>query len=218
MRFDVGLNVREGGQIKASGTVDPAETAVETEIEVSKLELATFQPYLSQAAAVDLRSGTFSTRGTLRYGVKAAGAGTSYQGRFRFGNLLLTEAGQKQALIGWRSLATDQLSLQLEPNRLDIGDLRLAGLTGKFIIEKDRSFNLSNVIKPGPKKVEAPPPGGTVRSSNPFPYRVRRVLVSDGEVDFADLSLPTPFGTRIHELKGMLAGISSAAPARAQVE
>ena len=218
MRFDVGLNVREGGQIKASGTVDPAETAVETEVEVSKLELATFQPYLSQTAAVDLQSGTFSTRGTLRYGVKAAGAGTTYQGRFRIGNLHLTEAGQKQALIGWRSLATDQLSLQLEPNRLDIGDLRLAGLTGKFIIEKDHSFNLSNVVKPVPKKVEAPPPGGAVQSSNPFPYRVRRVLVSNGEVDFADLSLPTPFGTRIHELKGMLAGISSAGTGRAQVE
>ncbi len=220
MTFDAGLNVREGGQIKAGGTVNPAEATVETEIEVSKLELAPFQPYLSPAAAVDLQSGTFSTRGTLRYGIKTAGARTAYQGRFRVGNLHITEAGQKETLVGWRSLATDQLTLQLEPNRLEIGDLRVALLTGKFIIEKDRSINLANVIKPGsePEKVGTAPAGGTVGSADPFPYRIRRVLLNDGRVDFADLSLPTPFGTKIHELKGIVAGISSARDARAQVE
>lgn len=220
MTFDVGLNVREGGQIKARGVVNPAEPAVETEIEVSRLELATLEPYLSQAAAVDLQSGTFSTSGTLRHGIKTAGARTTYQGRFRVGNLRVTEAGQKQTLVGWRSLATDQLTVQLEPNRLEIGDLRVALLTGKFIIEKNRSINLANVIKPGaePKKVETPPPGGAVRPADSFPYRVRRVLVSEGRIDFADLSLPTPFGTKIHELKGIVAGISSARDARAQVE
>jgi hypothetical protein len=220
MTFDAGLNVREGGQIKASGTVNPAEPTVETDIEVSKLELAAFQPYLSQAATLDLQSGTFSTRGTLRHGIKAAGARTTYQGRFRVGNLHVTEAGQKQTLVGWRSLATDQLKVQIEPNRLEIGDLRLALPTGKFIIEKDRSINLANVIKPGaePKKVETPPPGGAAGPAAPFPYRVHRILVSDGRVDFADLSLPTPFGAKIHELKGVVAGISSARDARAQVE
>ncbi len=220
MTFDAGLKVREGGEIKAAGTVDPSGPAVESDIEVSKLELAAFQPYLSQAAAVDLQSGTFSTRGTLRHGMKTAGAGTAYQGRFRVGNLLVTEAAQKQTLVGWRSLATDQLKVELEPNRLDIGDLRIALLTGKFIIEKNRSINLANVIKPGAesKKVETPPPGGGKTPADPFPYRIHRILVSDGRVDFADLSLPTPFGTKIHELKGIVAGISSARDARAQVE
>jgi len=220
MTFDAGFQVREGGQIKAGGTVHPAEPTVETDIEVSKLELAAFQPYLSQAAAVDLQSGTFSTRGTLRHGIKAAGARTTYQGRFRVGDLRVTEAGQKQTLVGWRSLATDQLKVQLEPNRLEIGDLRVALPTGKFIIEKDRSINLANVIKSGgeAKKVETPPPGGTAGPADSFPYRVHRILVSDGRVDFADLSLPTPFGTKIHELKGIVAGISSVRGARAQVE
>jgi Domain of Unknown Function (DUF748) len=221
MPFDVGLNVREGGQIKANGTINPAEPAVESDIEVSKLELAPFQPYLGRAAAVDLQSGTFSTRGTLRHGIQAAGGGrTTYQGRFRVGNLRVTEAGQKETLVGWRSLATDQLKLQLEPNRLDIGDLRVALLTGKFIIEKDHSINLANVIKSGtePKKVETQSSGGAAGPADPFPYRIHRILLSEGRVDFADLSLPTPFGTKIDELKGIVAGISSARDARAQVE
>jgi hypothetical protein len=47
---------------------------------------------------------------------------------------------------------------------------------------------------------------------------VRRILVSDGKVDFADLSLITPFGTKIHELKGVVAGVSSAKNVRAQIK
>jgi hypothetical protein len=63
-----------------------------------------------------------------------------------------------------------------------------------------------------PKKAETSPeePG--------FPYRIRRILVSEGRVDFADLSLPTPFGTKIDDLKGIVAGMSSAKDGRAQME
>jgi hypothetical protein len=86
---------------------------------------------------------------------------------------------------------------------------------GKFIIEKDRSLNLAKVIKsdPAPKK-----PDKAAAAEDPFPYRVRRVLVNEGKVDFADLSLITPFGTKIHELKGVVAGLSSTRGARAQVK
>jgi uncharacterized protein involved in outer membrane biogenesis len=216
MPFEASLGVRQGGQVSVRGTANPAEPTVEAELQVSKLELAPLQPYISRVAAVDLQSGTFSTQGALRHGIKDTGAQTVYQGRFRVGNLRLTEAGQKQTLVGWRSLATDRLTVQLEPNRLEIGDLRVALLTGKFIIEKDRSINVANVIKSdaGAQKPEKP----AADSADLFPYRVRRVLVNDGEVDFADLSLPTPFGTKIHALKGIVAGVSSVRDARAQVE
>lgn len=214
MKFEAGMNVREGGQIKASGTVDPSMPSVESEVLVGDLGLKVFQPYLGQAAAVVLTSGAFSTRGSLRHGIKASGAETLYQGGFRVDNLRLIEPGAKETLVGWRTVQTDQLKLQLGPNGLEIGDLRVVQPSGKFIIEKDGSLNLANVIKPGPE----PKQPASAGAAEPFPYRVRRVPVSDGRVDFADLSLFTPFGTKIHELKGIVAGVSSAPNARAQVK
>ncbi|MFO7707276.1 MAG: DUF748 domain-containing protein [Desulfobacterales bacterium] len=214
MKFEAGLKIREGGQIKAYGTVDPSLPSVESEVQVGELGLKVFQPYVGQAAEVVLTSGTFSTRGSLRHGIKASGAETLYQGGFRVDNLRLIEPGAKETLVGWRTVQTDQLKLQLLPNGLEIGDLRVVQPSGKFIIEKDGSLNLANVVKPGPEPKKPAPAG----AADPFPYRVRRVLVSDGRVDFADLSLFTPFGTKIHELKGNVAGISSGKNARAQVK
>ena len=215
MTFEAGVQVREGGRMKAAGRIDPSGPAVEAEIQVAELGLVPFQPYLAQAAAVDLKSGAFSTKGNLRHGIKAAGAQTAYRGGFSVDNLRVTEAGGKETLVGWSTVQTEQLALQIEPNGLEIGDLRVSQPGGKFIIEKDRSLNFTRVIKsdPAAKKAEKPQ-----AAADPFPYRVRRVLVSGGLVNFADLSLLTPFGTKIHELKGIVAGVSSTRGARAQVK
>jgi len=214
MTFDASLKVREGGQIKAGGTVDPSGPSVESEVQVADLGLTAFQPYASQVATIDLKSGTFSTRGKMRHGIKAAGAQTAFQGGFKLDDLRITETGGKETLVGWKSVQTEQLTVQLEPNRLEIGDLKVVQPTGKFIIEKDRSINMAKVIKSGPAAKKAEAPAG----DDAFPFRVRRILVSGGKVDFADLSLITPFGTKIHELKGVVAGVSSVKNARAQIK
>ncbi len=96
MTFDASFKVREGGRIKASGTVDPSGPSVESEVEVAELGLTAFQPYVSQAATIDLQSGTFSTRGKMRHGIKAAEAQTIYQGGFKLDNLRVTENRRKR--------------------------------------------------------------------------------------------------------------------------
>jgi hypothetical protein len=213
MAFDAALAVVEGGRIQAAGTLAPQGPSVDARIQVADLALAPFQPYVDQALAANLTSGAFSLKGALRHGVQPAGAQTAFQGGFKLDDLRLVEAGGRDTLLGWKSLQTDQLTLELEPNRLEIGDLKVVRPVGKFIIEKDRSINLVKVVRvDGGAKKAGPAP------ADPFPYRVRRVLVSEGKVDFADLSLITPFGTRIHELKGVVAGVSSARNARAQVK
>jgi uncharacterized protein involved in outer membrane biogenesis len=217
MAFDAALALAEGGRIRAAGTFAPQVPSVEAEIQVSEFALAPFQPYVDRALAVTLTSGAFSLKGTLRHGVQPSGVRTAFQGGFKLDELRLVEPGGKDTLVGWKSLQTDQLTLELEPDRLEIGDLKIVRPAGKFIIAKDHSINVAKVVRtdPGVKKTPAAPGPGP---ADPFPYRVRRVLVSEGEVDFADLSLITPFGTRIHQLKGIVAGVSSARNARAQVK
>ncbi len=220
MTFDADIKVSEGGQIKANGTVDPSGQTVESDVEVKALGLTAFQPYVSQAATIDIKSGTFSTRGKMRHGIKADGAQTVYQGGFNLGDLRITEKDGKETLVGWKSVQSDQLAVQLEPNQLDIGDLTVLKLIGKFIIEKDHSINLTKVVKSSSnaKKVEASDKASSAAKDDAFPYRVRRILLNESEINFADLSLFTPFGTKIHGLKGVVAGVSSVKNARAQIK
>lgn len=212
MKFDAGLRVRAGGEIKAAGTLDPAGPSVEAEIQVAGLDLIAFQPYLDRAVTLTLKSGKVSTAGTLRHGIPGAAARTGFQGGLKVEDFRLVEPGAGDTFLGWKALEVDQIKLQVVPNRLDVEEVRLAQPVGKFIIAADRTLNVAKVVKPGPSA--APAPGA---AAEPFPVRVRKVTVADGKLDFADLSLTPQFGTKIHELRGVVAGIASTGNARAQV-
>jgi outer membrane protein OmpA-like peptidoglycan-associated protein len=153
----------------------------------------------------------------LSHAIPAAGAQTVYQGGFKVENLRVVETDADETVIGWKLAATEQLKLLAQPNSLEIGDLRVQDLGGKVIIEKDGSFNLANLFKAGdagqPDKAESKP----VEPGAPFAYHVRRVLINDGRITFADRRLRIPFDTRIHELRGNIAGIASVKDARSEL-
>ncbi|MBI5895149.1 MAG: DUF748 domain-containing protein, partial [Desulfobacterales bacterium] len=220
MPVELDVSIREGGQLKVAGTLDPAAGSLTAKIEVTDLALATFQPYVASAAEAVLKSGTFSTTGTLRHGIQEAGAQTVYEGGFKVENLQVVETDIDETVIGWKQALTEQLKLTAQPNALEIGDLRIQDLGGKAIIEKDGSFNLANLIKNDASAKDASAKSGPsepAKEAAPFAYRVRRVLVNDGRITFADRRLRIPFATNIHELRGNVAGISSVKDARSEL-
>ncbi len=222
MTFNLGMKIHEGGQVKAEGTIDPAVPSVESEIVVSDFGLTPFQPYIDQEVSLVLKSGTVSTQGTLRYGIKEAGSQTAFNGGLKLENFQLIEPGGAETFLGWKTLQTDQLKLLIEPSRLEIGELKVAQLAGKFIIYEDNTLNITRVIKTDSDSNSESAPdiksGAADSETDPFPVLVRRLVLSDGKMEFADLSMTPQFGTRIHELRGVVAGISTKQDARAQVK
>lgn len=219
MTFDARLKVRQGGQIKASGEIHPSVPSVQADIQVDGLQLPPFQPYIDPVVSLVLQSGAVSTHGTLLSGIEKAVSRTSYEGEFKVEKLRLIEPGGTETFLGWKNLQTENLKLRLEPNRLEIGQINLAQLAGKFIIYEDHTLNVVKVIKTGPgvESKSPAPPETKGKTDDSFPVAVRKINLSDGRVEFADLSLRPPFGTKIHDLKGSIVGISTVADARAQI-
>jgi hypothetical protein len=219
MPFDLEMKISDGGQVRAEGMIDPALPSVQSEVEISELGLTPFQPYLDQAVSLVLKSGEVSTHGTLQYGIEEAGSQTAYTGSLKLENLHLVEPEGDETFLGWNVLQTDQVELQLEPNRVEIRELNLAQLVGKFIIYEDQTINVLKVIKNDTNSSPVSPALDEVNdSADLFPVLVHKLLLSDGQMEFADLSLTPQFGTMIHELNGVVAGISTHQDARAQVE
>src|SRR5262249_22261050 len=64
---DVSLRIARGGRLVASGQVAPDGSTADARITLSQLALAPAQPYIAPYAAVELRSGEFSTTGRVTY-------------------------------------------------------------------------------------------------------------------------------------------------------
>ena len=216
MQVDFQAQVASGGEIQASGNVRADNGTSDVKITIAGIALAPVQTYLSELAELRLTSGTVSSAGRLRYGDEAgAGARLAYEGSVAVDRVLLEEVESKRPFLAWNSVASSDLVLTLEPNRLDIGELKVDGPSGRFIIAEDQTTNLMDVLKK-PKESGDAQKSAKSASAEPsepsdqtFPVTVARVRVSGGALEFADLSLRPQFGTRMHELKGVITGLGT---------
>lgn len=68
------------------------------------------------------------------------------------------------------------------------------------------------------EEVPKPSPTQPDAAVDSFPVSIDSVRINDAKLEFADLSLITPFGTNIHSLTGVMNGLSTKADKVAQVE
>ena len=223
VKFDAGLQLREGGQLSAQGRMVPASGTLEADVRVKQLALAPLQPLLGKYVKLRIAGGSVSARGRL-----TAGAGGAKRARLRYvggfdiaGLVLNEESGERFA--AWKSLGADKLTASLAPNRLEIPELRLVESNAKLIIENDRSFNAARLlVQPDTSGagVEAPPPAPaqTQAADDRFPVRIGRLRIQNAKLDFTDLSLRPQFSAKIYELNGVITGLSSNRDSRSQIE
>ena len=216
--FELGLNVVQGGDLAASGKIDPSGKSIESSITIKDLSMPIMQPYLSRLTDLTLNSGLFSAIGTFNRNTKGE---MSYQGEAGIADLRIIENNTMDTLLGWEQLKTTDLLLNLNPNGLEIGTLKLSGLDGKFIISEDKKVNMVEAFrtKEGTSSSESQKEEvAQEKGGGTFPVRISKLSLDNGILGFADLSLRPQFATKIHELNGTITGISSLPGARTLVE
>lgn len=230
--FEAGLQLREGGSLRAKGRVVPVSGALDAAVRVERLALAITQPLLARFVKLRLASGEAAADGRLVLGAKDARV--RYTGSAGLANLALVEAdGKTFAALG--AASAEGVALTLGPDALEIADLRLDAPKAQLLIAADRSLNAARLLVdaqpagaaagPGAARVASPGPtpmaapvAAPVAASAGFPVTVRRLRIARAELDFEDLSLKPPFGAKIHELAGVVTGLSTSPATRSRLE
>ncbi|MFO7749299.1 MAG: DUF748 domain-containing protein [Desulfobacteraceae bacterium] len=224
--FEASLTVREGGTMNARGRFTLAEKSAEATVRVSNLALTPFQPYVAQYAYLNVDAGDFNAAGKVSYGKKENGPDLQFSGDAHISDLLVSELGTKvgdplnttKKFLAWQALKADNIKLDLGPEQLEIGEVRLIEPYGKLIIYEDKSLSLNKVLRHAKETVEEKQPVSQVESPGGFPVDVQRIRIEKGVLDFADLSLRLPFAANIYELNGAIAGLSTKEGAQAQIQ
>ena len=134
--------------------------------------------------------------------------------------LALIRPENGKTFLAWNLLDINGIQFNTLPSELRIETVLLDHLKGQFIIKKDGSLNLKNVLVSEQKPSAKAPPLkdekaiSKEKSTKQFPVNVNQVRIRDAEVDFADLSLVPPFGAKIHKLSGAINGFSSSPEGR----
>jgi len=211
------MNVKGGGNFEATGKIVPADPAADIHLKFSGLRLAQAQPYLSRVANLKLADGVVSAEGQLICNTR----GADYKGGLSVRNLRLNEAETGNLFLSWKFLGSR--SIEVTGKDLNIGELVLSGLDTKLIIDKDKTVSIKRVLKQAatdatPADSAPSTPATAFKAAQPFTFNIDRLLVKGSEMDFADYSLSLPFGTRIHDLQGVVSGISTQSGVPGQIE
>ncbi len=220
MAFTLGFQVEQGGTATVNGTVNPTIPSVEAEINVDGLVLTSLQPYIEPYVTLTIQSAAVSTHGKLQYGVPETASRTAYEGDFSLNDLSLTNPDLAKPYLSWDAVKIPKAKLMLQPNGLEMQDIKIVKPVGELIIGEDKTLNLTKVLKKQQNDTAPPPPSkpGQKNNQDTFPYKISRVQVEKGNMIFADLSLRPQFTTRIHDLKGTIMGLSSAKNAQARIK
>lgn len=210
-----GFQLKQGGRFDAAGKLAPAPLKADLDLKLQGLPLAIFSPYLNQHALLKLTDGNVGAHGKLamRSGKKLNG---QFTGGFAVNNLAITEEVDNRPFLSWQSVASDSVRYTLAPAGLHIDELRIDHPTGRLIIFEDKSINVQRMLRPA--ATPASPPEARPDHAEPFAVALDRLSISGADLEFADLSLLPQFGAHVHDLTGVINGLTTDPAGSAQVE
>ena len=223
-QIDLSGRIKDGGPFAASGRINLQTLATDLKLKLADLSLTPLQPLLAKYARLQINSAFASADGRLRYAQrKSAGADVLFEGNLDLTKVVIVETEPSQPFLSLDRLQAAGIKLAIGPNRLDTSEVRVTGLATKLLIAEDQSVNLVRVIRrraesAQPTSAPAAPTKPVVDVENEFPVAIAHIRIVDSRLEFSDLSLRPQFTARMHELKGVVTGVSTAPDSRAQAE
>jgi Domain of Unknown Function (DUF748) len=223
------------GSLSASGDITPQPLSANVSLKLDAIGLDAVQPYIAQHTSMTLMSGRLSGDAKVRYG--ATKPALEFAGNISVAGLHTVDNALHDDFINWDRLDVSGITFQHDPDRLDIQQVMARKLYARVIVEPDSSLNVKRVLAgpgatvvaprgPGgePKATTAPPPAepravaASKAASGKVPMAIRKIVLHDGQANFADLSVQPNFATGIQSIEGTVLGLSSKPNSRAKVD
>ena len=206
-QFEFHSFLRQGGEFFASGDILSLTPSLEARVIVSDLSLPALQSYFLSFPAIALASGRVSADGKLKYALKGGSNDLTFDGNANISQFHVEEVKTGETLLAWEKLQSDGIKFNLSPMRLDINEIRVAELGAKLIIQEDGTINVKEILKQGTDSSSAQEK--PAKDEKLPPIKVRRVVIEKGKLQYTDLLLRPQFTALIHELKGVISGLST---------
>ncbi|MCO2034043.1 DUF748 domain-containing protein [Pseudomonas aeruginosa] len=202
--FDLKLKTSLGnrGQVQASGQVVLDPVSARLKVSTRDIDLRVAQAYISPFIRLELRSGFLGSE--LAVDLKSVEPlAFSVDGSAEVSQLHTLDTIKDRDFVKWTKLTLNGLAYRHEDS-LSIQSVSFEEPYARFIINEDRSTNVSELIIPQPASSSGKTAAESKNApaSKPLGIHIGGVRINNGSANFADLTLMPPFGTAIQQLSG----------------
>ncbi|WP_137820397.1 DUF748 domain-containing protein [Pseudomonas sp. 2FG] len=210
LRLDTGLGKQ--GKLNLAGQVNLSPISAKLQVATEDIDLRVAQAYLAPLVHLELRSGLLGS--DLAVDLKSTEPlAFSIAGRAEVNQLHSLDTLKERDFVKWQQLLLDGLNYQ-HGDSLEIAKVSLAQPYARFLINEDRSTNVSDLLIPQPADPQAQP----AAAGKPLGIHLGEISINDGSANFADFSLTPNFATAIQQLNGQIGPLDSRNPKPAKVD
>jgi len=188
---------------------------IETDVSITNLDLAHFQPYISKTAPVQLLAGVLGTSGTARLDPKGDGPLAGFTG-----DLTIEEIDLKETLVGsevlkWGRVEIEGIDAAYQPISLKVNTIDILGAGIEVVVSEDGRINLIEMFASMTEKSEGA--GGGEETEMP-PIEVGALTLHECSSAYTDRTLTPPYTLALDQVDGTVKGVSTTATAGAKID
>lgn len=215
--IDVALSMRiqKTGGISVTGQVTALPPSANLQLAITNLDLRVGQPYVDGIVKLVIAGGTLDVNGRARYGGPSATPMANFTGDVAVNHFTTTDDVLFKEFTRWDRLAVSGINMDVQPNRVQVGEVRFTGLNGSVIIGPDKRMNLQTILRKevpaGAAATSEPATAATNATSIPLPpVQLDSLVLENTSIHFADQSIEPHCTFDVAEFGGTVTGLSSA--------
>ncbi|MCK4874360.1 MAG: DUF748 domain-containing protein, partial [Sulfurimonas sp.] len=212
LKYNLSLKINNKGEVKSKGSISHTPLKQKGTLELDKISLKEFTPYIQESAYLKINDGYLSLNSKVEYSLKEDKPDLEVNGGIKIEKFFLHDSRDDSLITSFNSTEVKSFDLNMFPNSLYIDEINLDSFYLDAQIDENKSMNLARLVKvkSDDNLTKAQDSNTTAQEEEtPFPMKIMKFHVSNGNANFADFSLPVKFKTSIHDLNGNIYAISN---------
>jgi outer membrane protein OmpA-like peptidoglycan-associated protein len=210
MPFEFGARWGKDATIRGKGWAVPTPLSLDAEIQIQGFDLGSAGPYVNEEAQIVVAGGRFDATLAAALQTRNDKLGGTFRGSAAIRSLEVLDR-KRGKLLAWDALTIDGIQGSVDPIRLQVGKVALAGLRANIVMDGEGHSNLpvGTATKDQAAGKGEPPPKAK-QGARAEEIRVDEFLLTKGAIDFTDQSVPGDFHAQIRDIDVRLSGMSTA--------
>ena len=208
--FEFGLKWGRDTTLRGKGWAVPTPLALDAEIQIQGFDLGSAGPYVNEETQVVVAGGRLDATLAAALQTRNDKLGGTFRGSVAVRSLEVLDR-KRGKLLAWDALTIDGIQGNVDPIRLQVGKVALAGLRANIVMDGEGHSNLPpGAAAKDPAAGKGVPPPKAKQGATVEEMRIDEFVLTKGTIDFTDQSVPGDFHAQIRDIDVRLSGMSTA--------
>ncbi len=202
------LSLGNLGSLKLNGDISLSPPSAKLNFVARNFPLEFASAYLSSTTNLKIKKGVINLDGNLSY----KNAQFDFNADSSLKNVVMINDISKEEAISWDSLNLDDFKFKTTPMSLHIKELELVSPVTKIQLKSNGVLNLKDFMRTTDSNSGKDAPKNNskeiTKTKRPFDFLISNLLVSKGNLDFADFQIKPNFQAHIDNINGAIGPIS----------